>query len=154
MLTKEELKDHNKSFWQELHKRMRPIKSSNGRSISWLNYPSDVKSVHIRMEVDKVSASLNYDIQFKDAEVKAIVWEQLTEMKVVMETTMGVKADWQESYYNATGQEFGRIQWKLNGVNHFRAEDHEKIYEFLQTTLIQFDKFYQEYKEIVINLVQ
>ena len=106
------------------------------------------------MEVNKNSASLNYDIQFKDADIKAIVWEQLTEMKNIMETTMGIKADWQESYFNPTGQEFGRIQWKLDGVNYFKSSDHEKIYNFLQDTLVRFDEFYQEYKEIVINLVQ
>jgi glutamine synthetase type III len=153
MFSKEEAKEFNAQFWNAFHKRMRGKKSSNGRSIPWINYPSDVKDVYVRLTVNKSFAAVNYDLQFKDLEIRAIVWEQLTEMKKVMESTMGNTGVWMEKAENEDGLDIARVQWKLDGVNYYRKEDHEKIYVFFEEVMVKFDLFYQEFKEILINLV-
>lgn len=153
MLSKEAQKEFNQAFWEVFRKRMRRHKSSNGRGINWLNYPSDVKSVFIRLQVDKKITALNFDVQFKDPEILALVWEQLHEMKKIMETTMGIVGDWQEDNYLENGQKFYRIQWASAQWNYYNPEDHTEIYAFLESVLLKFDEFYQEFKEIIINLV-
>ncbi len=153
MLSKEAQKEFNQTFWEIFRKRMRNYKSSNGRGINWLNYPSDVKSIFIRLQVDKRIAALNFDVQFKDPEILAIVWEQLHEMKKIMESTMGISGDWQEHNYLENGQRFYRIQWSTDKWNYHKPEDHAEIYAFLESVLLKFDEFYQEFKEIIINLV-
>lgn len=153
MFSKEQAKEWNQNFWGIFHKRMRRYKSSNGRSISWLNYPSDVKGIYVRMIVDKTHASLNYDLQFKDDSVREIVWEQLTELKVVLESTVDYPTNWIEVEFTKDGLPYSRISWVLDGVNYYKEEDHEKIYAFLEERLVKFDLFYQEFKEILVNLV-
>ena len=153
MLSKEAQKEFNQDFWNTFRKRMRAHKSSNGRGINWLNYPSDVKSIFIRLEVDKRIVAVNFDVQFKDPEILDIVWEQLHEMKKVMESTMEVEAVWNPDCYLPNGQRFYRIQWSINKLNYYNIESHEEIYAFLEARLLKFDEFYQEFKEIVINLV-
>jgi hypothetical protein len=154
MLTKEESTEFNRQFWGEFHKSMRGKKSANGRSISWLNYPTDVKNAYLRMKVDKNSAVLQYDVQFKDPEVREIVWEQLNELKKIMEETMGLKGTWNPEVNTQEGLIVSRISWELSGVNLYKKEDHPKIYCFFEEHLLKFDVFYQEFKEILIQLVR
>ena len=47
-----------------------------------------------------------------------------------------------------------RIFWELTDVNFYAAKDHEKIKDFLKQKLIDFDAFYQEFKEILIILAE
>lgn len=153
MLSKEALKEFNTEFWDKFRRRMRPHHSSSGRRMNWLNYPSDVKSIFIRLDVNKKFAALNFDVQFKDPEVLDLVWEQLLEMKVVMENTMNVKGEWLDDCYLPNGARFCRIQWKKEPCSYYDESQQDDIYAFLEETLLKFDIFYQEFKEIVINLV-
>ena len=83
MLTKEARKELNTHFWEGFRKEMRNHKSSNGRGINWINYPSDVKDIYIRLIVATKNASICFDIQPKDDDIRSILWEQMTELKVV-----------------------------------------------------------------------
>ena len=49
MFSKEESKEHNLIFWNGFNTYMTKIRSSNGRKINWLNYPSDAKTIFIRL---------------------------------------------------------------------------------------------------------
>ena len=79
MFSKEESKEHNLIFWNGFNTYMTKIRSSNGRKINWLNYPSDAKTIFIRLEVDAKSSKLCFDIQHKDDDLRAIIYEQMTE---------------------------------------------------------------------------
>lgn len=81
MLTREQQKQLNIEFWNEFRKFMSHFKSSNGKRINWLSYPSDVKNVYIRLQADGKGARLCLDIQPKDDGIRAIIWEQMTELK-------------------------------------------------------------------------
>jgi hypothetical protein len=153
MLSKQEKNNLNSTFWTSFGDYMSKIRSSSGSRINWLNYPSGVKSIFIRLEVDPKGASLCFDIQGKDAAIRAILWEQMTELKAVMEEETG-EAEWLESYYQPGGQEVSRIRWKDSSVNLYRTADHPSIFDFLKDSLIRFDTFYQEYKEIMILLAK
>ena len=96
MISKEERKELNISFWDGFRKEMRNYKSSNGRGINWINYPSDVKDIYIRLEVEAKTARLCFDIQPKDDMIRSILWEQMTELKVVMEGEIGPATAWSE----------------------------------------------------------
>ena len=97
MFSIEEQKQLNTEFWDRFRKKMRNHKSSNGRGINWINYPSDVKDVYIRLEADSKGVRFCFDIQQKDDGIRSIIWEQMTELKVVMETEIGKDTGWNES---------------------------------------------------------
>lgn len=99
------------------------------------------------------SISLCYDIQFKDAGIQAIFWEQLTELKVVLENNMSVATNWEPRFLNKEGQTIGRISWRLDGSNFYNQTDWPVIYAFFKKHLKEFDVFYQEFNEILITLV-
>ena len=153
MLTKEEKKARNSIFWNDFKKEMRPVKSSSGRSISWTSYPSDVKGIFIRMEIDNHGARLCVDLQPKDDGIRSIFWEQMTELKVVLENATG-EAEWVEDFEVVSGRKVSRIYWENKSVNFFEGNDDPAIKMYLKEKLIAFDKFYQEYKEILITLAE
>ena len=56
------------------------------------------------------------------------------------------------SLYYLNKQYISRICWETKSFNFHKDEDQQKIYDYLKEKLIRFDKFYQEYKEILIAL--
>ena len=152
MLSREEQKQINSAFWDGFKEFTKKIKSSNGRRINWLSYPSDVKDVYIRLHAGTKESSVFFDIQPKDTGVRAIIWEQMTELKKVMESTMQLKGEWIENVILPDGRAISRISWSRSGLNYLNKADHAEIYTFLRDTIVAFDSFYQEFKEILINL--
>lgn len=153
MLNREELKAKNTEFWSDFRKYMNKVRSSNGRRMNWLNYPSDVKNIYIRLQADAKGTRLCMDIQPKNEGVREIIWEQMTELKKVMESSMKYETSWIEKLTSDDGRPFSRIMWETNEFNYFNEEDQLKIFEFLKNRLLEFDEFYQEFKEILISLM-
>lgn len=154
MLSKEEFKAFKFQFWNDLKIHLAQNRSSNGRKINWLNYPSEIKDIYVRLEVDKKGVRVCFDIQAKDEGVRAILWEQMTELKKIMEETMELKGEWIEHHFNETLDDFGRIQWEAPGLNYLKPEDRAAIFAFFEKHLVQFDLFYQEFKDILILLAK
>lgn len=152
MLNREELKAKNIEFWFEFKKYMQKVRSTNGRRMNWLNYPSDVKNIYIRLQVDATGARLCMDIQPKDAGIREIIWEQMGELKKVLENSMNYDTIWIENMHLEDGRDFSRILWELNNVSFYNESDRLIIFEFLKNRLLEFDQFYQEFKEILISL--
>ncbi len=153
MLSKEERTELNRTFWAGFKIHMNAHKSSNGRSINWLNYPSDVKGIFIRMEVDNKVARLCFDMQFKDEGIRDIVWEQMGELKKILESQMQSETNWIKNLHSTEDFVFSRICWELSDVSIFKKDNTDAIYSFLKLRIIEFDLFYQEFKDILINLV-
>ncbi len=152
MFSKEDQKAHNQQFWKGFEKRMKAHKSANGKSMSWLQYKTDLKDSYLRLHADQKSAALRWDFQHNE-EIRSIVWEQLEELRALITASMPSPALWLESVHLADGRNLARLEWQLEGVNYYREEDRNEIYGFLEGHLLAFDEFYQEFKEILINLM-
>ena len=129
-------------------------KSTTGRRINWINYPTEIKFIFLRLEVDKFGARICFDIQAKDQVVREIIWEQMEELKKVMESSMGEDGSWNYNFSTIEISSFSRIKWELDSVNIFRDSDQVVIFEFLEEKLLAFDEFYQNFKDIIILLVK
>jgi len=152
MLSKQELKERNTVFWDEFKSFMSGTRSSTGKRINWLNYPTAIKYVFLRLEADKQGARINFDIQAKDAGVREVMWEQMEELKKVLTDSMGEPGDWNFNSRSDSIASFCRISWEKQGVNFFDEKDKQSIFEFFRDKLIAFDEFYQNFKEILVLL--
>lgn len=153
MLSKEERKARNLAFWSAFKEVMRKKMSSNGRRVNWATYPTEIKDTYLRLNVDSQKATVSYDIQFKDSGVRAIFWEQLGELRKVMEQHVTRPAEWREEVTQTDGNTISQIVWTLENVSFYRDEDWAEIHHFFRSVLIEFDAFYQEFKDILIALV-
>jgi hypothetical protein len=154
MYSKEERKAIKTAFWRSFKSEMNTVPSSTGKRINWINYPTKLKILYARCEVDENGALFSIDIQTKDPGIREIVWEQFQELKMVLETEVGSPGTWLDENFNAAGQPIKSVVWKLDGVNIYRGEDTSKIFTFLKEKLVGFDAFYQEYNEILFNLIK
>lgn len=152
MYSKEELREIRTEFWNDFKKHMQQFRSSNGRRMNWLNYPSEVPNVYIRLHADNHGIAFSFDIQGKDEGIRAILWEQMTELKVVLESEMGNDGEWLERTFSESVGEFSSIRWELNGLRFSNPKHKADIFTFFEDRLIKFDAFYQEFKDILINL--
>lgn len=153
MLSKDERKVWNEAFWAGFKAHMRACLSSSKKRVNWLNYPTQVKNTYLRLVCDGKQVAICYDVQFKDPGIQAIFWEQLTELKVVLEGRMSIATTWDSHFVNNEGQTIGRIYWALQGANFYDQQDWPKIYSFFKKHLQEFDVFYQEFNDILITLV-
>lgn len=155
MLSKEELKAKNTQFWGDFKKHMHAFRSSNGRRMNWLAYPTEISDFYLRMKVDKNEVSLNFDIQCKDSGVRAIFWEQLNELKAVLTEAMdGDAGIWHDELSNAFVKSYSSIQWKKEDLNYLNPSHQDAIFDFFEKKLKGFDLFYQEYKDILLYLAE
>jgi hypothetical protein len=92
------------------------------------------------------------DIQHKDAGIREIIWEQMGELKKVLENAMTHETIWIQNMHLEDGRDFYRVLWELNNVSFYNENDRLIIFEFLKKRLLEFDEFYQEFKEILISL--
>ncbi|MDX1445733.1 DUF4268 domain-containing protein [Lishizhenia sp.] len=153
MFSKEELRERKTLFWEGLKKKMQNRKSANGKRANWINYRTGLKFFYVRLDVNSKRAIFALDLQPKDEGIKEIFWEQLQELKVVLESEMG-PGIWDEDVEIKYGHSVSRIYWELPDVNMFKKEDTDKIYAFFQEKLIAFDRFYTDYDEILLTLAQ
>ena len=154
MLSKEERKLRNEAFWDGFKLSMKKKMSSNGRRVNWTNYPTGIKNCYLRMICDGKITTVCFDLQFKDDGVRSIVWEQLEELKKVMEDRMKHPTLWKYNVEGPDGKNFSRIQWDISELNFYQDNDWPLIYAFFNSRLTEFDMFYQEFKDILINLVE
>ena len=153
MLSKEAQKEWNIRFWNGFKNEMKAFNSSNGRRINWLTYPTDIKHMYLRMVCEKDGVALHFDSQFSDQGIRDIVWEQLEELKSLINVQMNYPSIWSRGLQTKEGLVIDRISWKLDNVNYHNEEEWPIIYDFLKNRIVEFDKFHQEFKDILINLV-
>jgi len=154
MFTKEEQKTINAAFWTRFKEQAGVNKGATGKRINWVNYPTHLKQLYVRLHADTEIARFSIDVQAKDDKVRAIVWEKMIELKKVMEEEMNTSGLWQETAHNVAGQSISRISWTLENVNMYNKEDQNKIFGFFIPLLVGFDRFYSTYDDILIGLVR
>lgn len=153
MYTKEEKKAINTVFWGSVKKALNKVPDAEGRFIQWLNYPLKIKDVFLRLKVDSDKAVVSLDIQSSDEGIREIIWEQLEELRKVMEAQISYPAVWDKRVFNDAGHPIFQIRWELEGVSLYNREDEDQIIRFFSSTLTQFDAFYSEFGDVLKNLV-
>jgi hypothetical protein len=154
MFSKEERKAVNAAFWTRFKEKAGVNKGADGKRINWVNYPTRLKQIYVRLHADTEIARFSIDIQDKNEGVRLLIWEQFTELKKVMDQEMILPAVWEEKTLNSAGQSISRISWTLEDVNMYTKEDQHRIYDFFILLSVRFDCFYSTYDEVLIGLVR
>ncbi len=152
MLKREERREMNERFWKMFKRSMRKVHSVSDKKVSWIKYPTEIKHIYLRLKCDKY-ISLSFDIQYKDDEIRELVWEQLCELKVVLEDKMNHPTQWNEKVFTKEGLCISSICWENHSLSFYNEDQWEEIISFFRSRLLEFDEFYQEYKDILIHLV-
>ena len=154
MLSKLEKSTLNHAFWGEFKSMMRGNASSINTKINWLNYPTHLKHTYLRLIFDSNEASICFDIQFRDEEIRSLFWEQLLELRSLIDNAMGTETKWIEHLETNEGLLISRLKWESPDLFLTNKKDWKKAQLFFKKRLLEFDLFYQEYKDVLINLIK
>ncbi|MFK8038275.1 MAG: DUF4268 domain-containing protein [Crocinitomicaceae bacterium] len=152
MFTSDEKKDLTRRFWHELNDKLTISGKMNGRNIDWMNYPNKINHLYFRMESTIEYAKFCVDIQFLDAGVREVFFEQFEEFKMVLSKKMPHELVWLKSFEHSNGKTISRIYSEINNVSVYNEGDWPKTHQFLVDNFIAFDGFWQEFGEVFRNL--
>tara|TARA_B100000508_G_scaffold24343_1_gene17488 strand:- start:18593 stop:19057 length:465 start_codon:yes stop_codon:yes gene_type:complete len=154
MFSKEERKAIHTSFWKRFKSKATQHKNAEGKRINWLNYPTKLKQIYIRLHADNNLARFSIEIQDKDPGIRDLIWEQFEELKKVLENEMPATGVWNKNAFNAANQPIYRISWEIENVNMYDRKDEEKIFNFFIDHLHGFDRFYVDFREVLFGLLK
>ena len=154
MLSKEEKSALNHLFWSDFRKKIKNTSSSSNKRINWLNYPTNLRHTYLRLVFNPSETSLCYDVQFRDNDIRTLFWEQLQELKTIIDSSMGSPTIWVKDYETSEGLSISRLKWETRQYSLHNEKDWEPAHLFLKERLLEFDIFYQEYKDILIHLIK
>lgn len=154
MFSKEERKEIHQAFWKRFKSKVSNDKNAEGKRVNWLNYPTKLKQIYVRLQSNNSEAMFSIDIQDKDEGIRDLIWEQFIELKKVFQSEMPSECIWNKEAYNAAGQHIYRISWTLKDVNMYEALDEERIFTFFDEHLKGFDRFYVEFRDVLYGLLK
>ena len=138
MYTKQEISKQKQAFWTAFGRYMKPVLSSEGEAISWLNYKTGNKQVSFKMEVDTREAEISIVLH------DPAYYGRFVQLKGVLFAELG-EDDW-------IWQPGGLIQKRLTGVNIFKNEDWPAIISFLKPRIIALDSFWSLVKDAITDM--
>ena len=142
MLTKTERQNLNTEFYTALGMMMQGSYSEMHKKTRWTNYRTNVKDIYVRLDADNKGASFSIDFQQKDAEVRAIFWEQLTELKLLLQSEFEDELIWHESFFKPDGSEISRVELSIGGGSLYEKNTWPILLPFLKECLLAFDRFW------------
>ena len=147
MYTRQETSLIRKKFWASFGQYMRPVYGAGGDAINWLNYKTGIRYIYFRMDADTNIAAVAIELRHPDTAMQQHYFEQLKQLKIMLEQTTGEEWNWQLHWQDEDGSIVTRISKSLNGVNIFTEADWPAIISFLKPRIIALDKFWMMVKD-------
>jgi hypothetical protein len=152
MFSKDEEKALRGAFWSTLTARMQKKRGASGRRLNWFKYPTGLRDIYVRTEVDHTGCRVCIDLQFKHADIRELFFEQFLETKTVFEETMKVPVKWQPKFNHITGKEISRISIENNTTNLFNQDNWAEMHDFIHDGLVSVDTYWNDFGELYKTL--
>ena len=142
MYTPQEASLIRKKFWTSFGQYMRPVSGAGGDAVNWLNYKTGIRHLYFRLDADTNSTSVAIELRHSDTAMQQNYFEQLKQLKIMLEQTTGEEWNWQLHRQDEDGNKISQISKTLNGVNVFKEAHWPAIISFLKPRIIALDKFW------------
>ncbi len=126
-------------------------KSIFGKRIKWVNYPTNIKHIYVRLFADNKLAKVYIELQHKDEEIRALYFEQFEQVKSAFENSVGTW-EWKKNSWNELNKPSSRIEKEIQNVNIFDKSTWSIIFHFFEENLVKFDAFWNDFKDIFKQL--
>ena len=153
MFSREEKKELNTSFFQLFIKRMSRHKSLGGGGIRWESYRTGVRGIFFRL-LTFPEVGLAIDLQFKDAEIRALFYDQFEEFKSMLNSHIGEEMVYEPRIMLDSGVIVSRIWVKLEGAHFYDKAQWPAIIDFYEVKLLALDEFWDLVGEVVKGLAR
>jgi len=142
MYTPNQVSQLKQEFWTAFGWYMKPVPSAEGPPVNWKNYKTGIRHLYFRMKAERDFASISIDIQHPDAGIAELFYEQLVELKHILEMEMGEAWTWIPKDQVAPEKHRYRVEKRLEGVNVLEKNSWPEIISFLKPRIIGLDAFW------------
>lgn len=146
MFTREQASRITKEFWTTFGKYMKPILSSEGLKINWVNYHTGVKYIYFRMDAGPTFATIYISIEHQDPEIQQLYFEQFAEFESILHAALMEEWDWQLHASLPDGRITTRIHKGISGVSLFNRDQWPDLISFFKPRIIALDSFWENAK--------
>ena len=145
MFSKEESSQLRKLFW-----------TSFGKSFprKWVLYNTQIKGFSFKFVADQKQAMVCLDIESYDKAKNELLFEQIVELKNILTEEYLPDVVFDANYMLDNGKEIHRIYVKLD--HKFNIHDKntwQKAYEFFNSTMHQFELFYEDFEDFIKQVI-
>jgi hypothetical protein len=140
MFSKEESRLLRQEFW-----------TSFGKSFprKWILYNTKIKGLSFKFYFDTKKAYVTLDLE-DDLDNRINCWEKLVALKTILQESYLPEAIYEEEFYLDNGKEISRIYVPLDQkVSIHNKNTWRDTMEFLNQTMILFETFFEEYRDII-----
>ncbi|TFV94209.1 DUF4268 domain-containing protein [Algoriphagus kandeliae] len=142
MYSRSETSRIRKSFWIAFGQYMRPVPNAQGGRVNWQNYKTGVKDIYFRLRAERGYATVGIEVTHKDEELQQLFFEQLMQLRKILEQCTGEVWDWQLHQANEFGQLISKVEKRMDGVDVMNENDWPAIISFLKPRIIALDEFW------------
>ncbi len=138
MFSKEESKKLRESFWIAFGKSF-PRK--------WVLYKTKIKGLHFKFHFTTKHAMVSMDIAPSLLEDRIVLWEKITAVKAILKEDYVPEADFLDTCILANGKEISRVFICKEGVSIHNKDSWQQAMVFLDKTMSDFERFYEDYDD-------
>lgn len=110
--------------------------------VRWTNYRTGVKDIFLRLHVDSHGCHLSLDLQHNDPGIRALFWEQLCEMRVLIQDAFPQDMIWQVNKKMPNSRELSCLETpRMTGSIH-QKNTWPRMLNYLKNNLVAFDAFW------------
>jgi len=139
MFSKEESRKLREEFWIAFGKSF-PYK--------WTLYKTKIKGLSFKFHFDLKSAMVSIDVD-TDFEQRIKIWDKLIALKSIIIEEYLPNATFEDFYFLDNQKEISRIYIELKHVSIHNKNTWRETMEFLNQSMQQIEKFFNEYKEVL-----
>lgn len=143
MFSREEASRKRQEFWTTFGRYMRPVPSSEGFKVNWINYHTRVKDVYFRMDAGPKSARISITLEHRDSGVREMFYEQFLELQNLLHTTLEEEWVWEPAVTLPDGKQISRISLELPDVSILNTDHWPDLISFFKPRIIALDSFWE-----------
>ncbi len=144
MYSKKEEAVLREKFWTSFGLYLAPVLSSSGKKIHWINYKTDVRFIHFKMDVNSDHAYIGMEFSGNN---KDMYFKLLRTLKNEFEIAVDEKWIWEQDAV-INGKRLNRVYKTIQPVNIYRQSDWPAIIGFLKSQIIALDQFWNMQKDL------
>tara|TARA_B110001450_G_scaffold211500_1_gene203115 strand:- start:561 stop:1022 length:462 start_codon:yes stop_codon:yes gene_type:complete len=153
MFSREEKKSLNTAFFNQFVRHMSRHHSKGGGGGRWESYKTGVKGLYFRLLTAPI-VGIAIDIQQKDPEIRALLYDQFLELRRLLEAEWGDGVNYEQSHYLESGLEVSRISITLENAYFYDKEQWTEIISWYEKHLLSLDAFWDTVGDIVKGLAR
>ena len=152
MFSKEEEKEFKAAFWAGLNEELEQRKGLHANKVNWTSFNTGIKHLYFRMDMEEGIPKVCMDMQFPNAGIRELYYEQFLEFKERLDATLEGETVWLPTFEHSNTKTIARVCVQNSELSYNNREDWPKIYEFLGENFQKIEAFWSEFSEVFNQL--